>query len=631
MNRVFRHIELQSAPAFIMLILAGFAFILLDIFEINTYIILILSLVLIVLGTYFYFNSKKILAYCLISMSVGTLVFINIDNNSVVVPNKIIPKQKGIIGGKITKILKKDSLKTRYLIAGFIDTKELKKIKKTTLILNVYGKNNFAVGEKILSKCSVRLARKKVLPSDFDEQRYAKGMGTLWIANTNEKSIISTAKPNKLLQLRNYVFGSISEKINTLFSPVTSSLVSAILLADKSNLSSEIRTYFSLAGIAHILALSGLHIGIIAYILYLVLSFLGNHPLLKFVLFSVLLATFIFLVNAPESAIRAGLMAILIVGGKTFQKDINLLNILSIVVILALLIEPTLVYSVAFQLSVTSVLGIFLFLPLCKNFLENLFKSKSNIINSLSVTFSVSIVTAPIVAYYFGVYSIVSPLANLFLVPLFSLGLILAIVTLVFSFFSGFVAGIFAGSVELIFKICVNITKFISELEFAALLGNEITFSIFLLSIAILYLFLANSRKQIVFRIVVIALFSLAINNISTHKTIDLKTQVFVKPSYTLLSIPLKNQQNEYEQFLWICDRKPDQKFYYDLALVRFIEDNNIKTIGINGQFGRKFINSIDEIVKQNGINVRKLSFTEQKELERRYLTNKIASQIIEI
>ena len=313
MKKIFQHLELHTAPAFIMLVFASISFIILNSLNMDAYVYMImpLSILFIFSGILLYYLKKKLLAYIIVSMSIGLLFYLNICSNSIYLPNKIIPTQKAIVGGEVEKLIKKDSLKARYLVSGFIDTKELKKIKNTKIILNVYGEKNIAVGEKIICKCNARIARKKVLPTDFDERQYAKGMGALWIGNTNEKNVVVTAKPSQIIALRTKTFNAIYERINECFSPITASLVSAILLADKSNLSSEIRVSFSLAGIAHILALSGLHIGIIAYILYLFLSFLENRPVLKFLLFSIVLISFIFLVNAPESAVRAGFMAIL--------------------------------------------------------------------------------------------------------------------------------------------------------------------------------------------------------------------------------------------------------------------------------------------------------------------------------
>lgn len=633
MKQLFRHLELHTAPAFIMLVFASIAFIILNSLNIDAYIYIImpLSILFIFSGILLYYLKRKLLAYIIVSMSIGLLFYLNICSNTIYLPNKIIPTQKAIVGGEVEKLIKKDSLKARYLVSGFIDTKELKKIKNTKIILNVYGEKNIAVGEKIICKCNVRIARKKVLPTDFDERQYAKGMGAMWVGNTNEKNIVVTAKPSPIIALRTKTFNVIYERINECFSPITASLVSAILLADKSNLSSEIRVSFSLAGIAHILALSGLHIGIIAYILYLFLSFLENRPVLKFLLFSIVLISFIFLVNAPESAVRAGFMAILIMGGKTFQRDTNPLNIISIVVILSLLVKPELMNSISFQLSVTSVLGIFLFLPLCQNFFKKQFNASNSIVNSLAVTFAVSIVTSPIVAYYFGVFSIVSPIINLLLVPLFSLGLILSIITLFFSVFSTFLSEIFAGSVEFLFKICVNIIKFVSEFEFSAFVGNEITFPILLLSIATIYLFSSEKKRQLFFRFCVVAVFFIAIMFINNSQVAEPKTEVFAKNNYSLVSIPLQNNKEEYEIFLWICDRKPEQDYYYDRALIEFISDRNVKTIGINGAFASEFVKSIDDVIKDKNIIIRELNFDEQKALERKFLNGKTAPHLIEI
>ena len=103
----------------------------------------------------------------------------------------------------------------------------------------------------------------------------------------------------------------IEERIDSLFYPDVSGVVKAILVGNKSDLDKNVRDVFSLSGTAHILAVSGLHVGIIAGILMLFLSGLENRKV-KFVIFSVLIFGYAAITGFCPSVMRAGFMAVLL-------------------------------------------------------------------------------------------------------------------------------------------------------------------------------------------------------------------------------------------------------------------------------------------------------------------------------
>ncbi len=635
MKKLIQYLNLQSAPAFVLLLISTFTILLINILNINIYITIFIALITLILGI-ITIKKNKTKSFILISISIGLSFFINnhtIFNNTL--PNKIIPSENAMVVGKIEKIIKQDELKTRYLISGNINTKSLQRIENNNFILNVYGNKKFNIGDKIISKCNIRLARNKILPTDFNERQYCKSLGTKWIANTSNENIILTEKSNFLYSIKNYTYNKILNKINSIFTPTTASISAALILADRSNMTTEIKEIFSITGIAHILALSGFHIGIIASIIYLLLSFISNRPLLKVIIFTISISSFIFLVGAPESAVRAGLMAILFVVGKTLQRNANALNIISIVIIITILIKPDFIYSISFQLSSISVLSIFLFFQIVKQCLETICHKKSKIINAVSLTISASIISAPVVAYYFGFFSIISPITNLLIIPIMSFGLINIIITLILSFIP-FLAEIYSGTVEFIFTICINLIKFISEFNLIAIKGKAIFIPTLILSIFLIYIFTSKKSKQFIFRLSVIIIFSIELlfilkNNNLYNSNYNTEVKLFAKPNYSLLSIPLNsnNKNNLNELFLCIFDRKPAQYYFNDISLKEFIQENNVKYIGTTGIFSIEFTKDIKNIIEEKNIQIKNLDFYEQRFLEKKFLNGKYAAQII--
>jgi hypothetical protein len=310
----------------------------------------------------------------------------------------------------------------------------------------------------------------------------------------------------------------------------------------------------------------------------------------------------------------------------TLQREVNLLNIISTVIILAMIISPSMIYSISFQMSIFAFFGIIIFYPIFNDFFIIFSNSKSKIaryiIRSIAMTFSASIILYFIVAYYFGTLSIVSPLVNIVVVPLFSFGLTFSVIAILFSYVYFPLGEIYSYCGELFFKLCVNIAEFAANFSFSAISNNQyLTLIAALTSIFLIYIFASRKKAQLIFRLVVSLLFIPTIFFLMSKNQNEVK--IYPKESYCVLSIPLGNN----EKFVWIADRKPMQKYYNDLSLINFFNSNNdIKCVGISGDWGKEFVS---KNLQNTKIKIRELSFPEQRELEKNFLDGKYISQII--
>ena len=115
---------------------------------------------------------------------------------------------------------------------------------------------------------------------------------------------------------------------------------------------------------------------------------------------------------------RAGFMAVAYLLVYTVQRKGEPLNIFALVLFFILFFSPEMIYSAGFHMSAGAILGITLFYKPIRNFFKNLFKINNivydKVINSFSITFAVSLIVSPIVAYYFNVFSIISPYSSFF-------------------------------------------------------------------------------------------------------------------------------------------------------------------------------------------------------------------------
>lgn len=211
------------------------------------------------------------------------------------------------------------------------------------------------------------------------------------------------------------------------------SVIAAMSLGEKSSLDKQLKDTYAKVGASHILALSGLHLGIIYTI---VTFFLGWHRFRTVVQMLTVLAiwAFAFLVGLPPSVIRSASMisiyALLTLG----YRERMSVNTLAFVAIVMLIINPLSIYDIGFQLSFMAVLSILLFMPLFNGLLpphiQQCHRWLSIIWGTAIVSISAQIGTAPLLAYYFERFSTWFLLSNFVVIPLAFLILYLTLFSL---------------------------------------------------------------------------------------------------------------------------------------------------------------------------------------------------------
>ena len=210
-------------------------------------------------------------------------------------------------------------------------------------------------------------------------------------------------------------------------------VVAAMALGDKSQLTRELKDTYAVSGASHILALSGLHLGI----LYTLLSLLFSRrrwQVLSQVVIIVCIWLFVFLVGMSASVVRSAVMftvyALLSLG----HRDKMSVNTLAFAAIVMLLLNPKSLFDAGFQMSFMAVLAILLFYPLFESVWSQPFLFDHRIFKwlwtMLAVSCAAQIGVAPLIAYYFGRFSNYFLLTNLVVVPAATLILYLSLLVL---------------------------------------------------------------------------------------------------------------------------------------------------------------------------------------------------------
>ena len=200
-------------------------------------------------------------------------------------------------------------------------------------------------------------------------------------------------------------------------------VLAALTLGYKGDLDKDTRNDYSVAGIAHVLALSGMHIGILWWMLNGVLGLVLRGPFrwLRSIVIILVLWAFAYVVGLESSVVRAVVMCMLLEMGRLAGSRLLSMNTLAIAAFFMLLYRPFYLFDVSFQLSFVAVASILIFYPLffkCVDFKNRVARWIWGI---ASVSAAAQLGTAPLVMYYFSSFSVYFLLTNLvasLLVPL---------------------------------------------------------------------------------------------------------------------------------------------------------------------------------------------------------------------
>jgi competence protein ComEC len=241
-------------------------------------------------------------------------------------------------------------------------------------------------------------------------------------------------------------------------------LLVGMLLGEKSFIPPHLKEVFAEAGIMHILAVSGLHVGIIAMALLVFLSILRLPKKLKLLTLILILLIYASVTGFRPSVLRATIMFILLIGGKLINRNRNLNISLFFAAFLILLLNPLILYDAGFLLSFIVTFFIINLSPI----LQELFsKIVVWIKKPLAVSTAAWIGIFPLSAYFFSKVSIISIVSNIFIIPLTGIAVILGFVTFFIGLASISLAGIVANINYLVLNLITLIAKSFSSLPFA--------------------------------------------------------------------------------------------------------------------------------------------------------------------
>ena len=210
-------------------------------------------------------------------------------------------------------------------------------------------------------------------------------------------------------------------------------VVAAMALGDKSALTKELKNVYSLTGASHVLALSGLHLGII----YTLISFLivGRRWQVISQLICILsIWAFVFLVGMSVSVVRSAIMLTIYALLSLGHRDKMSVNTLAFTALVMLMVSPCSLFDIGFQMSFMAVLSVLLWMPVFMGVFSERFLMEHRWAKwgwgMVAVSVAAQTGVAPLIAYYFGRFSSFFLLTNFIVIPAATLILYLSLVVL---------------------------------------------------------------------------------------------------------------------------------------------------------------------------------------------------------
>ena len=295
-------------------------------------------------------------------------------------------------------------------------------------------------GDELLIKGTPRLLEPPKNPKQFNYKQYLarQNIHHQHFSNSLSYQKIGYSPPNILtslsIQVRTYCDNQLKTLIN---SPQEYGIATALLLGVKDRLDSEVLEAYSSAGLMHLLAVSGLHVGFIFLLLSKVFGRIQKVPGGKLAFAVIVIGAlwfYAFVTGLSASVLRAVTMFSMVAAAKATGRRTSIYNTLAVSAFLLLVFNPFMITSVGFQLSYLAVAGIVYMQPKIYGWLYVPNHRLDYLWQLTSVSIAAQIATFPLALYYFHQFPNYFLVSNLLVLPFAPLLLGLGVATLVFSF-----------------------------------------------------------------------------------------------------------------------------------------------------------------------------------------------------
>ena len=395
-------------------------------------------------------------------------------------------------------IIKKRLNPTTYNQRYYVQLLKIDSIPVSGLLLVNFSKTStkedLTVNARVLVKTLIKPIHKPLNPYQFNYKNYLKRLGIYRQVFLKEHVVlVSPQSPKTITGYAQSIRNNLNKRLETLsLKPIERAFVNALFLGQRQDITADVYEAYKKAGAIHILAISGLHIGILLLILQYVMKpllYLRHGKFIRLLIILCILWSFAIVAGLSPSVVRAVTMFSLFAIVKGLKRSSNSLNTLAISAFILLLVRPAFCFDVGFQLSYAAVASIIIFKPI----LDSWWSFKNKIANwhldLLKISIAAQIGVFPLSLYYFHQFPGLFFVSNLVIIPclmlVLGLGIVLFVLLLIYQppeilvhslgwtiqFMNGFVDWVASKEAFLFDKISFDMTALVFSYIFLFLLG----------------------------------------------------------------------------------------------------------------------------------------------------------------
>ena len=373
--------------------------------------------------------------------------------------------------------IKIDNNKINMLLKG----KEL--LKATYYIDNNNGFNEIKLGDIIEVKGMLEEPLSNTIPNTFNYKKYLYNKKIYYVLKVD-----SIRKIENNTSIIYYLRQKISNKINKISK--TSSYLQTFILGDKSYLNEEVYNTYKDNGISHLFSISGMHISLITTVLFYIIKRISYNNYINYGIVISLLILYTLILGMMASILRTIIMYILFAINKLLKLNISDIQLMLLVLIIAILINPFIIYDIGFQYSYVISFSLIILK-------KRLSKIKKYFFKSLYISFVAFMVSFPITIYNFYQVNIISIPLNLIMIPLVSIIIFpLSLITFIFPCLDNILF--------IFIQVLEFISKYIDKIEYTKIIFSKPHLVFIIIYYLIIYLSIYNKKYIIYFLILTI-------------------------------------------------------------------------------------------------------------------------------
>ena len=280
----------------------------------------------------------------------------------------------------------------------------------------------------------------------------------------------------KIFKLRSRLYGCLKNAFYKNLENEDACIAEAVILGNRNNVSGYLTESFKVCGVYHLFAISGLHLSFFITLIYLIFKKIKSS---NFIFWAtvIFLTGYNFLVGERASILRASIMAVFILLAKEWNREYSHKIILYLSYIIIIIHNPYFLHDLGFWMTYASMAALIFIYPLVLRPVKNIFMfQKCRIryfIKIALVSLSIQIVLFPVSAYFFKEVSLISPLANMLIIPAFYILLSILMVSSFLIIIWPPLGGIILRSGSIFFEYILKTVKILSKFDFCIINFNE--------------------------------------------------------------------------------------------------------------------------------------------------------------